>query len=299
MNNIGYLLATGAGLIWGTIGISALKLNNLGLNSYEISFIRTSFAFILGYIFLMIRDCFKEKNEIKKIESNLKDKIYLIVFIIISGVCCQGMLNIFYSKSVAEVGTITGIMLMATGPIFTIIFSKIFFKEHLGIYKTLSLIVTSLGAFLLITDGNIFALHFNYTGIILGLGAGLCYGLFPIFNKVIIKYFDPIKATIYSFGIASLFLIGFLKLDFFEKLFTSKILLVGLFYALVPTLLAYILYSQSMLYINSSSASIISLLEVPSTTVIGILFLSEHIGIYKGLGMIIVFTGILLSKLKT
>lgn len=297
--NIGYILSISAGLIWGTIGISALKLDKLGLNSYEISFIRTTFAFILGICFLRIRSIYITNNNSKKlINLNKKDKYILIGLIILSGICSQGMLNIFYSKAVSQVGTITGIMLMATGPIFTIIFSKLFFKEHLGFYKILSLIITCLGAFLLITEGDINSLNFNYMGMVFGICSGICYGLFPIFNKTIIRYFDPIEATIYSFGIASLFLLLFLKVDFIHKVGNLQIISIGVFYALVPTLLAYILYSQSMVYISASSASIISLLEVPSTTFIGVLFLNEHVGLFKGLGIIIVFLGIFLSKMK-
>lgn len=297
--NIGYILAISAGLIWGTIGISALKLDELGLNSYEISFVRTTFAFILGIIFLIIKNIYIPNKNKKKLETlSVKDKSTLFILIILSGICSQGMLNIFYSKAVAQVGTITGIMLMATGPIFTIIFSKIFFKETLGIYKILSLLVTCLGSFLLITEGNIYSLNFNYIGMIFGVCSGVCYGIFPIFNKTIIKYFDPIEATIYSFGVASLFLISFLNMDFLNKLQNKEIISTGVFYALVPTLLAYILYSQSMVYISASSASIISLLEVPATTFIGVLFLNEHVSFFKALGIAIVFLGIFLSKMK-
>lgn len=299
MNNLGYILAISAGLVWGTIGISALGLNDLGLNSYEISFVRTAFAFIFGKIFLIVRSKYLKKDNkssIKKLSS--KDRFNVIGLIIISGICCQGMLNIFYSKSVAQVGTITGIMLMATGPIFTIIFSKIFFKEKLGLYKIISLIITIFGSFLLITEGDIKSLNFNYMGMVFGLLSGVCYGFFPIFNKTLIKYFDPMEATIYSFGVASLFLLFFLPMSFYTKLLNIDILSVGIFYALVPTLLAYMLYSQSMVYISASSASIISLLEVPSTTFIGVLFLNEHVGLFKGIGIIIVFVGILFSKIE-
>ncbi|MGL6154320.1 MAG: EamA family transporter, partial [Cetobacterium sp.] len=57
-------------------------------------------------------------------------------------------------------------------------------------------------------------------------------------------------------------------------------------------------YSRSMIFISPSTASIISLLEVPATTIVGIFLLHEPVGIFKILGMIIVLSGMLLSKVK-
>ncbi|MCQ9627913.1 EamA family transporter [Cetobacterium somerae] len=291
MHNLGYFLSISAGLIWGTIGLSAMKLNELGLNPYEISFVRTLFAFVLGLIFIRIKNKVLIKNE-KKIKNK---KIYL--FIIVSGILCQGLLNIFYSKSVIHVGTITGIMLLATGPIFTIIFSKIFFKESLGFFKILALTITFVGAFLLITEGNIQQLNFNFQGVIYGVLSGVCYGMFPIINKKIIDQFNPVEATIYSFGVASFFLLAFIDQGSIIKILNSEVFKAGLFYGLFPTLIAYILYSKSMVYIPATSASIISLLEVPATALIGVLFLNESLGKIKILGMLIILTGIVCTKI--
>lgn len=294
MYNLGYFLSISAGLIWGTIGLSAMKLNELGLNPYEISFVRTLFAFILGLIFIRMKNKVSIKNE-KNIKKTKSKKIYL--FIIVSGILCQGLLNIFYSKSVIHVGTITGIMLLATGPIFTIIFSKIFFKENLGFFKVLALVITFVGAFLLITEGNIQQLNFNFQGVVYGILSGICYGMFPIINKKIIDQFNPVEATIYSFGVASIFLLVFIDREIIIKILNSEVFKAGLFYGLFPTLIAYILYSKSMIYIPATSASIISLLEVPATALMGILFLNESLGKIKILGMLIILTGILCTKI--
>lgn len=291
-NNIGYLLVILAGLVWGTIGIGALNLSNLKLNSYEIAFIRTSFAFVIGslYLFLNFR---KQKTNNRFLSKNV------IIQIILSGIICQGVLNIFYSNSVTRVGTITSIMLMATGPLFTLIFSKIFFKEYLGISKIISLIITFIGAFILITEGNIEILKFNSIGIVSGILSGVCYGLFPIFNTRILKEIDPIIATVYGFGVASVFLLFFIDLGFIKVFLTDmSIIKGGIFYALVATLIPYMLYSKSMEYISSTTASILSLLEVPSTTFVGILFLNENLTLVKSIGIVIVFLGILISKIQ-
>lgn len=291
-NNIGYTYALVAGLMWGLIGISAINLSYLGLNSYEISFLRVTYAFFLGLIYLRL---FQKKDKSK---SEKKSKA-LWGYIVISGVVCQGLLNIFYSNAVTLVGSVTGIMLMATGPIFTIIFCKFMFNEKLTNVKIFALVLASFGAGLLITEGNLSHLNFNYMGVVFGILSGLCYGIFPIFNKKIIEKFDPVRATVYSFGVASIFLMFFLNANSLEKILDLDVIKIGLFYGLVPTLGSYIFYSRSMIYIPPSSAGIISLIEVPATTFVGILFLHEIVGFNKGMGIAIVLLGVFLSKFET
>lgn len=291
MNNKGYLLAITAGIIWGTLGLGTLNLSNFKLNSSEIAFIRVSFAFILGmiYIFIIKRDKLKPSYFNKG----------LIVKIIFSGVLSQGLLNILYANSVIRVGTITGIMLLATGTLFTILLSKIFFKEKLGIIKIISLITAFLGTFILVTEGNLGVLKFDYIGIVYGILSELSYGLFPIFNKKIIETLDPIVATTLTFGIAAIFLSFFIDKILFIKIFTNiEIFKSCIFYALVPTLIPYLLYSLSMKFIPPSTAGIISLLEIPSAALIGVFLLDERIGFIKGIGILIVLLGIIISKIS-
>ncbi|MGL6115066.1 MAG: DMT family transporter [Cetobacterium sp.] len=287
----GYFCAVMAGLIWGLIGISTLNLSDLGMNTYEISFLRVLYAFILGMIYLHFSD--KEKRTtFKAVPKNIWK------YIILTGIVCQGLLNIFFSIAVIKTGTITGIMLMDVGPLFTMIMCRIFFKEHISFIKMLSLMMAFLGAVLLITNGELSQLNFNYTGVAFGLLGGACYGFYPIINKKASDSFDPVRLTIYSFGIATIFLMFFLNKNSWEIMFTSKAIIGGIFYGLVPTLIAYIFYSRSMIFISPSTASIISLLEVPATTIVGIFLLHEPVGIFKILGMIIVLSGMLLSKVK-
>lgn len=289
MEILGYMLAIATGLIWGLIGISVLELNKLGLNPYEISFVRTFLAFLFGYIFL------KLKREKKK-ETKIKKSVFLLI--LLSGIMCQAGLNIFFTKSIAKIGTITSIVLMATGPIFTIILSKILFKEKMGVKKVISLVLAISGVLILVTGGDLGQLNFELQGVILGLLAGFCYGFFPIVNKKVASDIDTTKALIYSFGAASIFLMFFLEKTSFIKFFQVNILLLSSFYAVVPTLLAYLLYVNSMLYIPASLASLITLLEVPMTAVIGVLFLNENINIISFFGIVLIIFGIVFLKIN-
>lgn len=298
MERLGYMLATATGMIWGLIGISALELTRLGLTSYEISFLRTVFAFVFGIIILQIRDIRTKKKGKQKIKYDREKICYTLLLVIISGLICQASLNIFFTKSISKVGTITAIVLMATGPIFTIILSKLILKEELGFQKIVALIIASIGTFSLVTGGDIKTLNLNFIGVLLGLASGFCYGFFPIINKKIMSYMNPIDAMVYSFGIAAIFLLFLLDSSSFIKFLQVKVLLIGAFYALVPTLLAYFLYVQSMLYISASTASLITLLEVPTTTLIGVFILDEKLGIIKILGIIAVAFGVILTKVK-
>lgn len=163
----------------------------------------------------------------------------------------------------------------------------------------MSLIIAFSGTFILVTEGNLETLKFDYIGIVYGILSGLSYGLFPIFNKKIIETLDPVVATTLTFGVATIFLSFFIEKNLFIKIFTNvEIFKSCIFYALIPTLIPYLLYSLSMKFIPPSTASIISLLEIPSAALIGVCLLNEKISFIKGIGILIVLVGIVISKIS-
>ncbi len=299
MLNNGYFNAIMAGAIWGLIGIGSHNLSSLGLNSYEISFLRVFYAFLFGLIYLKIGKIKNERTSNKIHRKFYKKHIPWDVwkYLIVIGSLSQGALNIFFSKAVTELGTITAVLLLATGPLFTVIMCRVFFNEKLSFYKGIAIIAICFGATLLLTEGNFYSLKFGYYGIFLGLMSGVCYGFYPIGIKKIGLDYDPVKLTIYTFGIASLFLMLFIKPDFIKIAVMPKVILGGLFYGIIPTLIAYILFARAVRTIPVSTVSILSLIEIPSATLFGVFFLSETIGFYKGLGILIMAVGMVALKL--
>lgn len=287
----GYIFAALAGISWGLLGLYGVKLHNLGFNSNEIAFSRMLFGFLTGFFFLLSD---------KKGRQNLKIKKSSIKYILIIGFVTQGLLNILFYASVVRIGTVTATMLLCSGPIFTVLLSIIFLKENFSFEKKISLLISLLGAFLLITEGNLNNIKINGWGLFLGLGAGICYGLYPLLGKKSDNNNNnPLTSTIFAFLAAVICLFPTIELrDFFIKIFNFETFILLLSFGLIPTLMSYIFFLKSLDFIPVSIASIVSLLEVPSATLIGVLFLNEGFNSFKFSGLILVFLGVSLTKIK-
>ncbi|MGL4252692.1 MAG: DMT family transporter [Fusobacteriaceae bacterium] len=285
----GYLLAVCSGVFWGFLGFYGSKLNSYGFTGNEVAFLRMFFGFLCGMIYL-----FSSKENRK----NLKISRSSIKYIMLIGVVTQGLLNLFFYSAILELGTVTATMLLCTGPIFTVILSSIFLKENFTLEKQVSLAITILGSVLLISEGNFSGMNFSIMGILLGAASGLCYGIYPIIGKQS-KGSNPVFITVLGFLVAALFLIPFISMgDMVRKIANIEIFLTIISFGIIPTLLAYLIFLKAMEYIPASVASILTLIEVPTTALIGVLVLNEHFNSYKFVGLLIVLIGISITKIN-
>lgn len=285
----GYLLAIFSGIFWGSLGYFGSKLNSYGFNGNEVAFLRMFFGCIWGMLYM-----FSDRKQ----RSTMRLKKDSIKYIILIGVVTQGLLNLFFYSAILELGTVTATMLLCTGPIFTVVLSSLFLGENFTMEKQISLFVTILGSVLLISEGNFREMNFSLMGIIFGIGSGLCYGIYPIIGKQS-GGSSPLFVTIMGFMVAALFLVPFISVgDMVKKIVSLEVFLTILSFGIVPTLLAYLLFLKAMEHIPASVASILTLIEVPTTALIGVLVLNEHFNNYKFLGLLIVLLGISINKIN-
>ena len=101
------------------------------------------------------------------------------------GIICQTIVNKALFSSILLSGTITGILLLSTGPLFTYFFAVFFLKEKKSISMVISIALSFLGIFFILTTGNIVNGNQNTLGIVYGFVSGILFGLFPI----LIRYY--------------------------------------------------------------------------------------------------------------
>lgn len=286
----GYILALSAGISWGFLGFFGSRLSEYGFTGNEIAFLRMFFGFLWGMSYIFSDK--KQRKDLKKI------RLDSLKYIILVGVVTQGLLNLFFYSAIVRLGTVTATMLLCTGPIFTLALSTVFLGEKFSIEKQSALAITILGSIILITEGNFTVTNLSITGIIFGLASGLCYGIYPIIGK---KSSDsnPLVVTVLGFLVATFFLIPFISLgELFSKIIDFKIIVLGILFGILPTLLAYMLFLKSLEYISPTISSITTLIEVPTTALIGILVLNEHFNEYKLVGLVLVLVGIAITKIE-
>lgn len=284
----GYLYAGMAGLLWGLLGFYGVNLNKFGYSGNEIAFTRMLFGFLAGFVYMLSDK--KRRKALKVHPSNIK-------YIIAIGVITQALMNIFFYTSILRVGTVTANMLVCSGPIFTLLLSSILFKEKLTLEKQLALAISMLGSILMVTQGKIIGLKLDGLGVGIGVAAGVCYGLYPILGKKAEERLNPLSITVYSFLVAAISLAPFVDL---KKVFMSyldvKIFFFIVSFGIIPSLLPYLSFLKAMTYIAPSKASIIGMMEVPTTALIGVLILKEDFNEYKLMGLILIMSGIAITR---
>ena len=281
------LIALGASL-WGIIAFFVKGLSDLGFSPMEIVSIRVTYAAII----LLIIGLFRFRKEMKL------QKMGDIRFFLGTGILSIVFFNFCYFTTISQMNISIAVILLYTAPAFVTILSFIFLKESLTTNKIIAVMGTIIGCVLIagvsIGDSNITLL-----GIITGLGSGLGYALYTIFGKFALKFYQPFTITLYTFLIAAIALIPITQLwNKVEMLLNPHALFNGIGLALVPTVLAFILYTWGLERTEGSKAAIIATIEPVVATLLGVLLYGERLGLIQIGGAIFILCSVLIVNLS-
>lgn len=281
----GYLLVFIAGVLWGIIGIFVKQMESHGSEAEMTSFLRVAFAFLI----LLVICLFKYG-----MHGFLVDKKTLLVCALL-GVICHGLYNICYSIAVTTAGVAISAVLLDIAPMFTLLFSVLFFKEAFSIWKLFAIMVNILGCVFTVTNGKFDIGALALTGILFGVGAGICYSLTAIIGRFAAEKTDPYVMSMYSYFFAGVFLGIWMQPWKMEQTINNGIILWGLLYALIPTALAYVLYYQGLQRVKESSkVPVIASIEVVIACIIGVIMYKEVLGAVSIIGIVLVLVSIVI-----
>lgn len=141
-------------------------------------------------------------------------------------------------------------------------------------------------------------------GILIGLGAGLGYGLYSILGTIALRRYSTYTVTTYTFIIAavgSLFLCSLP--DLWHKihgLLTQTvpggffILLTGLVTAVIP----FLLYTLGLEQVEASRAAILATIEPMFATLIGVVVFHEYLTLMSLCGIMCIFGAIVVLNYR-
>jgi len=283
----GYGLAFLAGVTWGTLGIISYYLGKTGVGPFEIAFLRLLFAFLSMFVFYLVTD----RTKLKVRREGVKHSLLI-------GIITQGTMSLAVYKCISLTSTTVGIMMVCLGPLFTAILSRIFFKEKITLFKGLALSLAFYGAFLVVTGGDISTLKANGIGLIIGLISALAYGFFPILTKRVPEKCNLTGILMYSFLVGAIYVFPMLNIDVLLEALSLKLIGISIILGLVPTVLSCTFYSMALKFTTPTKAGIMSLIELPTTAIIGHLFLREYLFIVNIIGIMILILGTVVSKIE-
>ncbi len=278
-----------AGVLWGAIALFVNPLSALGLSSMQIVALRVTFSAVILSSYTLIKD-----RTLFKIDP--KD----IIFFIGTGVFSIVLFNYFYFEAINIMGSVAiPALLLYTAPIFVMIMSAIFFRDKITLKKVLCLLITIAGLVFItgaLTGGTPVSIY----ALLVGIGSGFCYALYSIFSKPLIKKYNPLTITTYTFLIAALVAIpisGIAQNTQIAFLPDSILLSFGL--AVVCTISPFILYTSGLKKVSPSKASILATIEPFIAALFGFFVFKESMTIEKIAGMVLIFASIFLINIKT
>lgn len=275
-----------AGTCWGSIGIFVRYISEFGLDTLNIVEMRMVFSAPVLALMILSKDKSMFKLKLKHLWCFLGTGLIGMVFF-----------NFCYMSTIQASSLSVAAVLLYTAPVFVMIFSALFFGEKITSKKIVALVLVLGGCSMVsgIFDGSAVL---TAKGLIIGLGAGLGYGLNTIFQRFALNYgYHPLTIQFYTFVFAALG--GLLITDVTistTAIATSGLPLILLLIAiaLVATVAPNVLYGSGLKYLENGKTSILASIEPIMALVFGLVIFHEIPSIVAFIGMAVMLSGIYL-----
>lgn len=286
MKKWAYVFIAISASLWGIISIFVQSLYAYGFTPLQVVAIRviTSACMLTLYVGLTNRSLFK---------INTCDGKYFVG----TGICSIVFFNWCYFTAIQETTISIASILLYTGPAFVTILSRIIFKEWLTGKKMIALVVTFVGCSFVIGILPTMEDSISLYGLIVGLGSGFGYALYSIFGKFALQKYHALTVTTYTFIFASVGIIPISQLWNSWSLFLNlKVWGYSVGLGLFPTVLAFLLYTFGLSYVESSRASITATIEPIVATLVGTLLFSEVLTMWQLFGIFLVIIAVVIVQ---
>lgn len=277
----GIVLAITGACMWGIMGIFVRGLSAVGYSSYDIAFLRCILA---GVVFFIV----KAVTNPKVLKINFKG----IVICLFYGVCAYVMGFVCYGISVERIPVAVATVLMFMSPIWVAILGVLVFREKLTKQTIFTILICIMGAAMV---ANVFGASGGNMDVI-GIVAGVLNGFGVALQIMVPRYFakEYERDTLLVYG----FLGAALGLSFVTDFHTIAISLkssemVSVFINIIGlgilcTMVANVAVVKATEYINTTTCSILSSLEVVVGAIVGILIFHESMNVFQVIGAIVV-----------
>jgi len=286
--SIAFVLASGC--MWGCMGLVVRPLNEIGLVTMDICFLRSfvTFAVMLAGVFLFDR-------------SALKIRIRDIWCFMGTGALSVSFFNFCYFKTITLTSLSVAAVLLYTAPAFVMIMSFFLFKETMTKRKVIALLIAFTGCVLVsgVINGSG---TLNAKGLLVGLGAGFGYALYSIFGRYALQRgYNSITITFYTFVFATVATVFMADVPSIINIVGThpSLSVYAAFMILFVALFPYLCYTKGLSGMENGTASVIASIEPVMATVLGILIYKEEMTFANACGMILVLLSIIILNSKT
>jgi drug/metabolite transporter (DMT)-like permease len=286
---IGSILIILAGCFWGSMGIFVRKLGTYGFSSIQIVSIRVTLAAIIFALVLLIKDRKGFKIILRDMPLFLGLGFGSILFF-----------TVCYFTAITMMSLSTAAILLYTSPVWIMLMSVLFFHEKLNGRKMIALALAFAGCVLV---SGISGEGMTLTGLLVGLGSGIGYGLYSILGTIALRRYSPYTVTTYTFIFAAIgSWIICRPADVLDKFLSAAdigyLVIFCCLTALITAVIPFLLYTLGLSSVEASRAGIIATVEPMVATMIGIVVFSEPLTLMSGLGIALILSAVVILNLK-
>ena len=287
IGSIVFVLA--AGIMWGCMGLLVRPLNDIGLVTMDICFLRGFVTFLVMFAGLLLFD-----------RGALRIRLKDIWCFVGTGALSVSFFNFCYFKTITLTSLSVAAVLLYTAPAFVMMMSFFLFKESMTRKKVAALVIAFVGCVLvsgIVTGSG----ELNVKGVLVGLGAGFGYALYSIFGRYALQRgYRSITITFYTFLFASLTTVFLVDVSSIINIVGthSRLGVYGAFMILFVTLFPYLCYTKGLSGMENGTASVIASIEPVVATLLGILIYKEEMRFTNALGMTLVLLSIVILNGK-
>ena len=286
---IGVVLIIIAACFWGSMGIFVRKLESFDFSSIQIVSVRVTIAAVIFCIVLFFKDRSGFKISLRDIPLFLGLGIGSILFF-----------TVCYFSAISIMSLSTAAILLYTSPIWIMLMSMLFFHEKLDRKKLIALILSFAGCILV---SGISGAGVTMTGLLLGLGSGIGYGLYSILGTIALRKYSPYTVTAYTFVVAAIgsWVIASPR-DMLSKFADAEslpgLLLFCVLTALITAVIPFLAYTLGLRSVEAGKAGILATIEPLVATVIGMVWFSEPLTFLPAVGILLILAAVVILNLK-
>lgn len=283
-------LAIITAVMWGIMGMFVRGLTGYAFTTFEISFFRCALAGGAYFLFLL----FTKPSALK---INLKGLVICLLY----GAVAYSISFVSYSVAVSRIPVGVATVLMFMSPIWVAILGRFMFGEKLPKSKMVTILICLIGAVFvanLIGGGDI---KLDGIGILAGVINGVGVALQILLPKYFAKDYERDTLLVYGFlGAAVVLMFGmdFGAVSSHMSSTPTGVLLWNLFgIGILCTMVANVSCVKSTQYVEATTTSILSALEVVVGTLVGFVVFHEHMTMLQILGAVIIVVGAIGSEI--
>jgi drug/metabolite transporter, DME family len=282
----GILLIALAAISWGTVGVVVKSLyENTGLSPISVGFYRLALS--VPALLLALSGLGKKAFQIKA-----KD----VPVIALMGLMLA-VYQLCYFAAIPRVGVaIATLVTLCTAPILVALLSVVFLKERLEPKVIAALVIAVVGTFLLVGFQSASGSQV-VSGVLLALGSATGYALVALTSRRLSTY-HPLQPVAFGFTVGAVVLLPFALADGLATSLDVSSWLRLLYLGLIPTALAYTLFTLGMRTTKATVATIVTLLEPLTAVILAFVLFREQLNATAIVGGVLLIVAIILLAKK-